>query len=95
MQFPDGLPVRGESPVAPVWCVEVVSPEDREGELREKMEESVRAGVALVWVVSPATRTIRAEQPDGTARTYRAADSINAAPVLPGLAAKVADFFPG
>ena len=93
-QLPDGMPMRGVTRVAPAWCIEVVSPGDHVEELQEKIEEYFRAGVELVWVVNPSTRTIRAEQPDGTAHTYRAADPITAAPVLPEFSATVAGFFP-
>ena len=92
--YPNGLPYRGVATRVPAMCVEVVSPGDNAEALAEKVAEYFRAGVELVWTVSPATRTVRAEQPDGTAHAYRAADTITAAPVLPGFSAAVADFFP-
>ena len=93
-QYPRGLPPRGVARQTPAWCVEVVSPGDMVEVLQEKTEEYFRAGVELVWVINPSTRTIQTQQPDGTAHVYRAAETLTAAPVLPGFAAKVADFFP-
>ena len=93
-QYPDGLPPRGVARQTPAWCVEVVSPGDHAEELQEKIEEYFRAGVELVWVVNPSTRTIQTQQPDGTAHVYRAAEAITAMPVLPDFSAAVGDFFP-
>ena len=93
-QLPEGPPLRGVVTEAPAWCVEVVSPNDSAQELDEKIADYFRAGVRLVWTVHLTTRTIRAEQPDGSAHVYRAPDTITADPVLPNFSAKVADFFP-
>lgn len=95
-QLPGGLPSRGELAIAPAWVVEVVSPNDVVEDLYVKLAEYFRAGVELIWVVTPMTRSVRAEQPDGTAHVYRAerGEQILAAPVLPGFSVAVADLFP-
>ena len=93
-QYPEGIPVRGEATVAPAWVVEVVSPNELVEDLYAKIADYFRAGTALVWIVDPAGRTIRAERPDGTAQAYRAGDTITAAPVLPGFLIPVIAFFP-
>ncbi len=93
-QYPDGIPLRGDAAVAPAWVVEVVSPGDLSEDLEAKIAEYFRAGIGLVWIVHPGTRTIRAEQPDGTAHVYRNGDAIDAAPVLPNLRMKASEVFP-
>ena len=52
-QYPDGIPERGDAQVAPAIAVEVVSFNDNAEALAEKIAEYFRAGVELVWTVSP------------------------------------------
>jgi Uma2 family endonuclease len=49
----------GYLPVAPDLVVEVVSPADRSSEVEEKCLDWIAAGVSVVLVVDPQTRTIR------------------------------------
>jgi len=44
--------------IAPDLVVEVVSPNDRQAEVQQKVAEYFAAGARLVWVVDPATRTV-------------------------------------
>jgi Uma2 family endonuclease len=47
----------GFSPVVPDLAVEVLSPEDRPRSVLDKVGEYLDAGVSLVWVVDPKSRT--------------------------------------
>ena len=49
----------GHCSIAPDLAVEVISPGDLVYEVEEKVAEYLGAGVALVWVVHPPTRTVR------------------------------------
>jgi Uma2 family endonuclease len=40
----------------PFLCVEVLSPDDRAGEIQEKLDEYLAFGIRFVWVVSPKFR---------------------------------------
>lgn len=42
----------------PVLCIEVLSPDDRAGRMRERVREFLEMGVAEVWVVDPDTRSV-------------------------------------
>lgn len=53
----------------PSLAVEVVSPEDRDSEVHEKIREYLEAGTPRVWVVRPASRTVTVLRPDGSAIT--------------------------
>src|SRR5258708_2600866 len=44
---------KGHCPIAPDLAVEVISPHDLYPEVEEKVDEYLRAGVRLVWVVNP------------------------------------------
>lgn len=88
-----GVP-RGFIVGAPDLAVEIVSPEDTAAEVDEKVQEYLRAGSRLVWVVQPRTRTITSYRPDGNARVHGADDVIDGADVLPGFSMRVRELFP-
>jgi Uma2 family endonuclease len=78
--------------VAPNMAVEVLSPNDDAIELDVKVEEYFKAGIDLVWVVNPETKTVRAQLPDGSAHVFHEHDTITAEPVLPAFRISVRDF---
>jgi len=49
----------GHCPIAPDLAVEVVSPHDLYSEVEAKVNDYLGAGVSLVWVVDPPTRSVR------------------------------------
>jgi Uma2 family endonuclease len=51
--------------VAPEIVVEVLSPNDRRGELSEKLRDYFSAGVDQVWVLEPKPRRILVHRPQG------------------------------
>ena len=80
-------------PVAPDLAVEVASPNDLGRELRVKVEEYLRAGVRLVWLVDPETRSIEVVRADGgVARLYEQ-DELSGEDVLPDFRCRVAELF--
>lgn len=80
--------------VAPNLVVEVLSPNDDAIDLDIKIEEYFRAGVEVVWVVNPETKTVRTCLPDGSGHLFHESDLVTGDPVLPEFAATVRDFFP-
>jgi Uma2 family endonuclease len=42
----------------PLLCIEILSPEDRVSRIREKVRDYLDMGVAEVWVVDPASRSV-------------------------------------
>jgi Uma2 family endonuclease len=83
----------GFNEVVPDLVAEVVSPNDNAEELEEKIEEWVTAGVKVVWVITPATRTVRVHRADGGYAFLRATDTLTAPDILPGFSVPVADLF--
>ena len=63
-RIPDVCLLRGDAPfeeivrVAPLLCVEILSPEDRMSEMYEKVDDYLAMGVASVWVGDPRRRKI-------------------------------------
>ena len=83
----------GHLRMAPDLAVEVVSPHDLAYDVDSKVEDYLQAGVRLVWVVSPAARTVRVHRPDGPGTTLRADDEVTGGEVLPGFRCPVRDLF--
>ena len=71
-------------PGAPDLAVEVVSPNDRADEVQDKVQEWLRHGTQLVWMVEPKTRTVTLYRPDGTANVLQADETLDGEGVLPG-----------
>jgi len=74
--------------------VEVISPNDLAKDLDEKLEDYLRAGVKLIWVINPETRTLQIYYPDGTSRRLHETDEVSGDSVIPGFRCPVAALFP-
>jgi hypothetical protein len=94
----------GEVPIgflrcAPDLAVEVLSPDDRPGELAERMADYVAAGTRCIWVVDADARTVTVHRPGEPPLVVHAdvdaATSLDGAPVLPGFALPLAPLFAG
>ncbi len=80
--------------VVPDLVVEVLSPNDLVYEVDRKIVEYKRAGVRLIWIINPETRSVTVYRPDGTASYLNDTDKITGEDVLPGFESPVSDFFP-
>jgi Uma2 family endonuclease len=92
-RFPDDKPFRGHSKVAPDLAFEIVSPNDLAEEVNEKVVEFLGAGVRLLWVVYPASRTVHVFRPNGGAAFLAETDELSGEDVVPGFSCRVADVF--
>lgn len=79
--------------VVPELVVEILSREHAHIDMREKVAEYLKAGVLLVLVLDPDTRTIVAHRPDASISRYATSDSVPCDDVLPGFALSVAAAF--
>jgi Uma2 family endonuclease len=89
----DRLP-DGHIPIPPDLAVEVVSPNDYYYEVQEKVEEYLRAGVRLVWIIDPNTRSAEILRLDGSTARLREGDPLDGEDVLPGFHCPLGDLFP-
>jgi Uma2 family endonuclease len=80
--------------IAPDLAVEVVSPNDLVYEAARKLDEHLRAGVPLVWVVNPSSRTVLVYRGDGSIQGLRAEDELSGESVIPGFRCRVEALFP-
>ena len=78
-KFPVGYPA-----VAPDLAVEVVSPNDLFYEVETKIKEYLQAGVRLIWIINPATRSVQICRHDGTSVRLSETDDLDGEDVLPG-----------
>ena len=79
--------------LAPDLVVEVISPFDRPGEVVAKAAMWLDAGVRLVWVVDPRSRTVSVYGPERTARVLREGEALDGGEDLPDFRVAVADLF--
>lgn len=80
-------------PAAPDLAVEVLSPHDRVGEVDEKVEAWLNAGVRLVWIVNPKHRTITVYRSLTDITLLTENDELDGYDVVPGFRCKVAEIF--
>jgi Uma2 family endonuclease len=92
-RLPPGKITRKFVPLVPDLAVEVLSPWDKPGEVKEKIKDWLDAAVGMLWVVDPDNETITVHRPGKPARTLRAADTLEGADVVPGFRCAVAEVF--
>jgi Uma2 family endonuclease len=88
-RLPDPLP-KGFPTLAPDLVVEVLSPEDRPGDVLAKVADWLTAGTRLVWVVDPERRLARVYRDNGSEGIVTADDALDGEAVLPGFRCPVA-----
>ena len=84
-------PTRGYYPGAPDLAVEVLSPDDRPGYVREKVAEWLEAGTLAVWVIDPKERTVTIHESERQPLVYSEADLLRGGSLLPGLELAASD----
>ncbi len=77
----------------PDLVAEVVSPSDTFSEVVEKVEDWLNAGVRIVWVIDPATKTVRLYRQGQPTQVLREQDTLSGEDVLPGFECKVSEIF--
>jgi Uma2 family endonuclease len=79
----------------PILAAAVLSPNDTEEEVNEKVDEYLRAGVKLVWLVDPHYQTVIVYRSDAPPQLFNVQQDLTAEPHLPGLRIPVARIFRG
>lgn len=83
----------GHIRIAPDLVVEVLSPNDIAAQTEERIEDFLRSGVPLVWVIQPETRRVYVYHADGPGVILRENDELTGEPVLPGFRLSVREIF--
>ena len=92
-RLPINADVDGYSEVVPDLVVEIVSPNDRRGEVADKVAMWLGHGVRLVWVVRPDSRTIEVHRASGEVEMLGEGDVLSGLDVLPGFTCDVRAIF--
>ncbi len=79
--------------LAPDLVVEVASPSDTRASVEEKVQNYLNAGVRLIWVVYPQTKSVMEYRPETEIRNLIPEDTLQGYDVLPGFRCKVTEFF--
>jgi Uma2 family endonuclease len=85
--------VPGFIPGAPDFAVEVRSPDDRPGYVREKVAEWLEAGTLVVWVVDPHECTVTVQEPGQSPSVFGEAHVLSGGDLLPGFQLAVREVF--
>jgi Uma2 family endonuclease len=86
-------PARGHGRIAPDLAVEVISPNDRAKDVTEKINDFLAAGIPLIWIVYPDSRTVQVFRLDGSAQNLKVGDILDGEDILPGFRLEVAALF--
>jgi Uma2 family endonuclease len=92
-RLPNNTLPEGHARIAPDLAVEVVSPNDLYYEVEQKVAEYRSAGVRLIWVVVPPTRTVLVRRLDGSIGEVGEAGELDGEDVVPGFRCPVRDLF--
>ena len=92
-RWPRARALHERPPVPPDLVAEVLSPNDRPGEVLAKVADYLRAGVAVVWVIDPGKRRLTIHRGDTqTPTVLEESEIVENLPELPGFRRRVADF---
>ena len=86
-------PQRGYYPGPPDLAVEVLSPDDRPGYVREKVAEWLEAGTLAVWVVDTSQRNVTVHEAEQAPTVLGDSDVLFGGKVLPGFELAVREVF--
>ena len=87
----DRIPARGYAELAPDLLAEILSPDDRPGEVLAKVADWLAAGTQLAWLVDPERSEVRVYRRDGSLSVLREHDALEGEHVLPGFSCLVKD----
>jgi Uma2 family endonuclease len=91
------LPIRrspeGYLETVPDLVVEVVSKNDARPYVSQKVSDYLSAGVKVVWVADPPSRTVTEYRPSAELVTYHAEDVLTLEDLIPGFQMQVAEAF--
>jgi Uma2 family endonuclease len=83
----------GNMQIVPGLIVEVVSTHDLAEDLEERIDEYLRVGVNLIWLVHPATHTIYVIRRDGTGERLTGEKELKGEDVIPGFSCPLRELF--
>lgn len=92
-QWPATKRIGAHIPVAPELAVEVLSPNDVIKEVNEKIDDYLKAGVEVIWIVNEFRRYVEIHTPNDPPRIATVQDALICEPILPGFHCSVGEIF--
>lgn len=86
-RYPAGYPEG-----SPDLAIEILSPSNRLGEVRQRMEDLFRGGCREFWILDPRRRTVTMRTRDGSEAVFGPDDELTS-PLLPGFRCRVREFY--
>ncbi len=77
-------------PLCPDFVIEVASPSDEVSDLRAKMQEYLRSGLRLGWLILPASKEVEIYTPTIAVQVLTSPEAVTGDPVLPGFELELA-----
>ena len=91
--LPEHEPQEGFWPGAPDLAIEVLSPSDRAGQVAEKIQAWLDAGVTQVWIVDPRLKTIAVYRSTSSAVLVAADQQLDLGDILSGFVLDMSEVF--
>jgi len=91
--LPSKLTKEGYLETIPDLVVEVVSKNDTAPYVQRKIDDYLLAGVRIVWVADPDTRTLTEHRRDAKPRVFAGAEIVTLPELIPGLQLSLEDVF--
>jgi Uma2 family endonuclease len=83
----------GYSDRPPTLAVEVLSPNDRWGQVTRRITQFLGRGVLVIWLVDPEGRSVTVYRPNQLPQVFEGDDELTGDPELSGFRCRVADLF--
>jgi len=87
------IPRRGYAVLVLDLVAEILSPDDRPGEVLAKVGEWLEAGVRLAWVIDPDRRVASVYRVDGSVMTVSSDAYVDGEAVVPGFSFRLSELF--
>ncbi|MGH7637612.1 MAG: Uma2 family endonuclease, partial [Gemmatimonadaceae bacterium] len=84
---------RGYAALSPDLVAEILSPDDRPGEVLAKIGEWLDAGVAIVWLIDPDRQVAQVYRSDGSVTVIAPDSALDGERILPGFSCALSELF--
>ena len=92
-RLPNDEPPDGHMTIPPDLAVEIVSPNDLARDIESRVDDYLKAGVKLLWVLHPSARSVHVLRADGSGVRLTEAGELSGEDVVSGFTCRVADLF--
>ena len=91
-RLPDDILPEGDMTIPPDLAVEVISPNDIAQDIERRISDLHSAGVRLLWIVYPVTRSVWILRKDGSGARLTEDQDLSGEDVVPGFTLRIAQF---